>query len=477
MTAERIALWKRVSDDQQDTRSQTSQLAARVKATGAIVTAEFDLPDTSAFKGKQAAALAQVLKDVAEGKYTRVLAVSSSRFERRGTKLAIGYLLQLDSLGGRFEAVDNPLFGDLSSAGGWHVTVAATGGDHDYSVNISNAVKRGNSDIDRAGGYRGGRAPLGYRSDKGDRRQKKLVPDHAQAHHVVEIFTQISNGRSVPQVVAWLEARGVKKTNSSVAATVRRTVYRSGQYQVVDWEGVTRVHHTEPLVSAELWRAANASLDSRPSTGPKPRRPRQDDWSGVLKCGICNGIAYRSWSSGKVLPDGTRARRRVYTCRTCHRDWDADRTDAQVQSMLSSDTSPETLVQTVAPHQMRAERLEAIEESLRDLPRRNLPEHEEDALRAALRAERREVQEMPQDEPVRREVIRTGRSWGAVWDAMSSHIERVQFIRHQPIELRLNGRGMLPEVERVFIPTLVRVDTSRLPAVVFGSLVILDPDE
>ena len=58
-----------------------------------------------------------------------MVAVSSSRFERRKTKVAIGFLIQLDDPGGRFEACQ-PLYGDLSSAGGWHVTVAACGGDH-----------------------------------------------------------------------------------------------------------------------------------------------------------------------------------------------------------------------------------------------------------------------------------------------------------------------------------------------------------
>lgn len=476
MTAECIALWKRVSDDQQDTASQTRQLAAQVAARGYIVMATFDLPDTSAFKGKQAAALAQVLKDVADGKYTRVLAVSSSRFERRGTKLAIGYLLQLDSLGGRFEAVDNPLFGDLSSAGGWHVTVAATGGDHDYSVNISNAVKRGNSDIDRAGGYRGGRANWGYRSS-GEKRNRKLLPDHAQAHHVVESFTQISNGRSVPQVVAWLEARGVKKTNSSLAATIRRPIYRTGVYVVVDHEGVRREHHTEPLVSAELWRAANASLDSRPSTGPKPRRPRQDDWSGVLKCGQCFGVAYRSWSSGKVLPDGTRARRRVYACRTCHRDWDADRADEQVEAMMSGDTSPVWETRTVAPAQHRQERLERVAEQLRELPLRNLPEDEEDTLRVALRAERRELQDMPEDEAPRQEIVQTGQTHAAMWES-SSHLERVAWLRAEPMELRLAERGMLVAVERVWIPRVTRVDVTRLPQLLDShGIQILEPGE
>jgi hypothetical protein len=114
---ESIVKWKRVSSDQQDIRNQDTTLDSHVASHGYIEARDpFELPDTSAFKFRQAAALAEALADVKAGRYTRIIAVTSSRFLRSDERIGVGFLLELDAAGGRLEACDNPLFGDLSNA-------------------------------------------------------------------------------------------------------------------------------------------------------------------------------------------------------------------------------------------------------------------------------------------------------------------------------------------------------------------------
>jgi hypothetical protein len=97
---------------------------------------------------------------------------------------------------------------------------------------------------------------------------------------------------------------------------------------------------------------------------------------------------------------------------TFKRTWSADCADEQVQAMMSGHSTDESHVVTIAPQQMRTERLEGIEKQLRELPRRNLPEEEEDAARDALRAERRALREM---NSVRQEIRKTGRTRTMPW--------------------------------------------------------------
>lgn len=78
---------------------------------------------------------------------------------------------------------------------------------------------------------------------------------------------------------------------------------------------------------------------------------------------------------------------------------------------MSGDTSDECVLFTSAPQQIRTEQLEAVVEQLRELPLRNLPEDEEDAELARLRAERRELRALlaeESDEPVQQVVRETG---------------------------------------------------------------------
>lgn len=441
MTETRVALWLRVSDAPQDLASQRHALAAHVASHSYRVERSFELPDTSAFRGKQQAALAEVLDDVQNGLYTRVVAVASSRFERRGTKVSIGYLLQLDGIGGRFEACDNSLYGDLSTAGGWHVTVAAAGGDFDYSANLSQAVRRGNAAIDAAGGFRGGRVRVGYRV-RGPKRAKYIEPDPETAPLIRELYERAVAGQPVPVMRTYLAGHGIARTNSSTADILRAPAYWTGRHRVTDHEGVMREHRSEPIVSKAVFDAANAALDGRGSTGPKPRHGYAD-YSGGLYCGQCGAVAYRNSTSRGGQ------RKRTYYCRECRTSWDADSADAAVEAMMGNDTSPE-VAYIVIPGSDHADALERVLGDLADLGRRHLPDDAHDRLQGELRAERDRLRALPVV-PARRELVFTGRTRGEAWDAMAGHGERMAHLRSGEFLVVLTGSKADVRVERLWL--------------------------
>ena len=374
---EPVALWKRVSSDQQDIRNQDDTLSAHVTANGYDVRRPaFELPDTSAFKFEQEKALAEVLEDVRAGRYTRVIAVTSSRFLRSDERIGVGYLLELDAAGGRLEAADNPLFGDLTNPGGWHVTVAALGGDYSYSKNISGNVNRGFARMDkdelRGNGYVGaafrGMPPAGY-SVQGEENARYLEPDTGQpevrtggqgeresrrprkrylAKDIRHAFKLAATGG--PEGSTSALGRKLRMSPDAVGKMLRRPVYGSGRYEVISHRDcddpaecikaakkkekargsrcLSVVHRCKPLVTVEVQRAAIAGLQARRTgdnwTSRQLRRamvaadPSKADFSGALWCGVCEmtrPTMHRIPGGQKKRKDGTKPpKTRRYWC-------------------------------------------------------------------------------------------------------------------------------------------------------------------
>lgn len=304
-----------------------------------------------------------------------------------------------------------------------------------------------------------------------------MQPDPAMVPVINELFERIAGGMPVPVVGAWLlEVHGIAMKprskprkgdrprasteplplpNSTITALIRRPVYWTGHYAVTDYTGVVRETEAEPIVTPELWRAANASLDGRGSTNPKPRLPSEPDYSTALFCSGCFSPAYRRFDGGKVDPDkarypsgrGRRDRKRVYYCKVCKgMVWDADRADEQVEQIMSRIDTPEYDMVWL-PGSDHAAELERIRQALRDLGARGLSDDEEDAEKLRLRVERDRLAALPVLPPKR--VLRaTGRTMGQAWDAWT-HAERVAHLGGDEFALDLSGHGEGVQVERV----------------------------
>jgi hypothetical protein len=168
--SELAAVLKRVSTDmtRQEITHQDGDIARVVTEGSFRVMRTFEL-EASAYTGEHAPALAEILNDVRAGEYTVVIAAMTSRFERRGWKALMRWMLDLDEAGGRLIAADNPSFGDLSTPMGGMLTIMTGDNDHAYSDAISKNVRRGNETIDtrkatRAGGHHSGMCQFAARA-------------------------------------------------------------------------------------------------------------------------------------------------------------------------------------------------------------------------------------------------------------------------------------------------------------------------
>jgi DNA invertase Pin-like site-specific DNA recombinase len=448
--AERCALWKRGSDDKQETDNQNAELAEHVARHDYEVARTFDLPDLSGSKGRprHVEALEQVIADMTAGVYTVLVVVHSSRLDRRDEDEQLMLLLRIKQAGGRVESVREPSFGTMDTAGRL-VTFLAQFQNAEYSRVLADPVNAGNARIDAQGGYRGGRAPFGYRVS-GTKHYHFMEPDPVTAPIVVEIFLRIVAGQTTIRIQAWLASLGYEKRISTITEMVRRKIYWNGKHEVTDYAGVTRIHLVKPLVDQALFELANANLAARSGVVKRPRTPRKPDYSGALFCGQCGGVAYRSMDGeGKY-------RRRNYRCRACKISWNADVTDARVGELMAHDLWPEAQI-VIVPGSDWSSELERIKDDLRNLASRGLPEEEEDEERVRLRREKRHLESLPVVLPSRR-IVLTGRTMGTAWTAMS-HAERVAYMRGYEFRVELQGRGadvvpvktiMEPESENVY---------------------------
>lgn len=500
---EAVALFKRVSSDQQEIRNQDDTLAAHVAANGYDVRRVFTLPDTSAYKGRHAAALAEALADVEAGKYTRIVAVTSSRFERRGEKIGIGYALKLDKAGGRLETCDNPLFGDLSNAGGWHVTVAALGGDNTFAKNLSGSVNRGFARMDkdelRGNGYVGaafrGMPPAGY-SVQGEYQARYLVKDTGQPERVREYKGETKKGRPRGPRTRYLAAgiaeafelaatgesttalgRKLGMTATTVQMLLRNPVYSTGRHEVKRHDGVTVIHRCEPLVTPDVQALAVAGLAVRRrgdnGTSRQLRRalveadPDKADFSGSLWCGQCDVVRpamYRYFGGGKPHTDGTPTPRvRRYMCSKrmsgCGRSVNADAADAVVSRLMSESTRPWGRIVHIPGDDNSAE-ITRVRDELADLPKRNLSDDDEDAERTRLRGERKRLEAMPRT-PARTEWRLGGETIGQRWASLDMAGRREWLLSDFKVRVRNSGNRDGSVTAEISYPDPLRVNVEH----------------
>ena len=154
--------------------------------------------------------------------------------------------------------------------------------------------------------------PYGYLRDE----NLKLYPDPDTAWVVVKIFEMMRDGYGRQAIAAELDKLGVKPPNekrdfwspSTITAIVKNEVYmghiiwgkmkyvkQNGKYRRKKmpperWNVKENAH--EPLVSKELWEAANQAHSGRWRPSTVENKSLANPLAGVLKCGVCG---YTMW--------------------------------------------------------------------------------------------------------------------------------------------------------------------------------------
>lgn len=296
-----------------------------------------------------------------------------------------------------------------------------------------------------------GKAPWGF-AITGPKYNRALTPTAQGAQYVPEAFQRIADGQTLPVVAVWLTGKtGRTWYPRSVAQVIRHRAYR-GEYPMSSGRFT---HECPALVTGDLWRRANASLDARPSS----RRGQRNDLAGA-GAAVLSGMAYCGNpdcdASGRELGpspmykivngSGRQERTASYRCsgrgtprkgcRTLVPLADADQLlDRAMGAMTGPVLRP--VFHPATGHQVE---LDDIEAALRDLPARGLADDAEDAERARLRSGRKRLAGLPKT-PAWTEYVETGESYGARWQR-SDQGERRAWLREAGFALYLSRPDM-----------------------------------
>lgn len=176
---------------------------------------------------------------------------------------------------------------------------------------IKERLQSGKKSSASDGQYIASSKPYGYDKHTTPEKKKTLVKNEAEAEVLVEIYESIASGKSKSAVALDLNRRGIKSPSgmSWAPATIRKMVANPLYIGVIVWdtkvtvvdgrEGMAlkkrRVDNDtpiivkglhEPLVSEELWKAANEKVcHSDPKL--KGKRELKNPLSTVLKCAKC----------------------------------------------------------------------------------------------------------------------------------------------------------------------------------------------
>ena len=416
---EPVCLWERVSTDmtRQEIATQKRVLRKSVSENGYKVERVFRIA-VSAYHGKHDPELQQALADVEDGRYRLIIAAMSSRFERRGWKALLKYMIMLDEVGGRLVALDSPMFGDMDTPMGGISALMEGENNHKYSKNISVNVNNTFGLLDEANMFRGP-VPAGYMV-VGTKRNKQLAPHTFAEEIVAQGFRDFpGEGMSSSKLARTFKAANARynasrpedtpelhlpETADGVRKMIRHPVYSTGEYRVKrrDGSGTTYIYHGPALITVKEQQDAVAALDNR-LTGDiiASRAIGKEDFSGAVWCpehpGEKLGKGYRHYSGG-TSKDGKRPRIRGYYFRCCGKTIMADMADAEIHALMGNDPMPWWVPVRDDPNAERDRKLDEIRRELDDLPKRGLSEDEEDERRTELRAERKRLQAI-QDQP------------------------------------------------------------------------------
>ena len=96
---DRVALWLRVSTDEQHIDTQRMQLTALADQRGYEIVHEYDISGVSAWRGGHQRYVSQVISEAAERRIDALLMVSIDRLSRGGIRDTLGILQRLSHAG------------------------------------------------------------------------------------------------------------------------------------------------------------------------------------------------------------------------------------------------------------------------------------------------------------------------------------------------------------------------------------------
>lgn len=269
---DRAGRWLRVSTNSQDETNQERDIDEWIASHG------YQLADgctyrlrKSAYKGKHAETLDQVITDMQDGKITVLIVWQSSRIERRGAYNVFDLARRVQQAGGRIEycAPSDRYLNDANDMSDVMLALAAAR-DHKESKIKSERVVISQDRIKENKGVLG-RLPFGYRAVGDKKYSKQVVIVPAEAEIIREAKDRYLAGESLADICADFNARGVssplRKGGQWIVSTLGRLLRNPGiagrQMNNRDQGERLTVLEYEPIITWTEHEALTARLDSR----------------------------------------------------------------------------------------------------------------------------------------------------------------------------------------------------------------------
>lgn len=267
-----------------------------------------------------------------------------------------------------------------------------------------------------------GRPPFGFTSE-GEKYDRRLVPTPVGCKYIPLIFQHCKNGWSEEQIVDWLYSEGIVPQSGlwwprTIGTIIKNPVYKghrcareyirpddvqeangkivmylygSTWVETPRWKYGKTIHRCEALVRAPAWQDANDALSTRPNRGFTDPGKRAM-LSTALDCSQCD-------DSPMHKRQATDKGRTYYYYRCCGRGAHRQSCGNAVAQDCADQAVNEIFSRTFNIPVMREEIIYGNEAELEallaenqfereQLSKRGLPDDEEDAERARLRADR-----------------------------------------------------------------------------------------
>ncbi len=323
----RVALWQRVSTDEQTTENQGPVLREYAASRGWRIVREYLMTGVSAYKEEtNAAAVAKALSEC--DAFDILLAVRLDRFTRRGIETALRYVREFKERGVKVVTVDD---GAQDGPTGELITAMRAWFANQESAIKSERIKA--SVIRRHGQYLGGSRPYGYERDGVTIREEEAAMIREAAKRVlagepVRAIARNYNARDVPT------AKGGPWSRSTLYYILRGGRI-SGQYMLgheiggdAEWPGI--ITKADTLVLRRILEPKSETVINEDGSVRKRKSwsavPPRTLLSGVIRCaaGHRGATAMVGWTRRSSHPSQRaqaiqepRKKYRAYRCLEC----------------------------------------------------------------------------------------------------------------------------------------------------------------
>lgn len=358
-----IAAWLRKSPGSSDESEQLTEIQAWARRHGHTVSPiVFRMHNVSASKGQQDKQLIKAVEGIERGEYQLVVAVHSSRFDRRDDTDAdfmTSLLIRARAANGNFISVREPqwaktdLLGKIVSAVAEHANAEKSRTIKGHTWNKIRLVIQ-------AKAFHGG-IPFGW-TLQGDKYAKQAVCVKPDA--IADIFSRVANGESRLSVARQygISMSGLRRilTQPANYTGIFKLEYTDPDGQTHYWDHVSK---SEPPVSADVYHRVQKIIQGKANPGGRPVGSLANWLSGLLYCPRCGAKLYvTKRQTGTALRCGGRQPSR----KACEafKPVPSDVITAQLDQLFAGSSLPVWQYTRVAGNQHQLEELQATLDSL-----------------------------------------------------------------------------------------------------------------